>query len=272
MYLLTLSAGTIVKGTGDQCLDNLVPWLMETLTSEASPVDRSGAAQGLAEVMGGMGVHKLHVVMPELIESAERPELEPHIRDGYLMMFIYLPLVFHKEFTPYIAQIINPILQGLADETEFVRDTALLAGQRIVAMYAETAIQLLLPELEKGLFDDNWRIRFSSAQLIGDLLYKISGVSGKMTTETADEDDNFGTEQSHTAISGALGSERMNRLFSGLYMGRMDTSLMVRQASIHVWKVGPRSVTHSGSYSGCGEWEILDCFNCVLTQCCSVRS
>lgn len=210
---------------------------METLTSEASPVDRSGAAQGLAEVMGGMGVHKLHVVMPELIESAERTDLEPHFRDGYLMMFIYLPLVFHKGFTSYIAQIINPILQGLADETEFVRDTALLAGQRIVAMYAETAIQLLLPELEKGLFDDNWRIRFSSAQLIGDLLYKISGVSGKMTTETADEDDNFGTEQSHTAISGALGVERMNRLFSGLYMGRMDTSLMVRQASIHVWKV-----------------------------------
>ncbi|XP_022698053.1 eIF-2-alpha kinase activator GCN1-like isoform X2 [Varroa jacobsoni] len=229
--------GTIVKGTGEQCLDNLVPWLMETLTSEASPVDRSGAAQGLAEVMGGMGVHKLHVVMPELIESAERTDLEPHFRDGYLMMFIYLPLVFHKGFTSYIAQIINPILQGLADETEFVRDTALLAGQRIVAMYAETAIQLLLPELEKGLFDDNWRIRFSSAQLIGDLLYKISGVSGKMTTETADEDDNFGTEQSHTAISGALGVERMNRLFSGLYMGRMDTSLMVRQASIHVWKV-----------------------------------
>lgn len=229
--------GAMVKGMGESSFEELLPWLMHTLTSESSSVDRSGAAQGLSEVVAGLGVHKLHKIMPDIIATAERTDIAPHVKDGYIMMFIYMPGAFTDEFLPYIGQIINPILKALADENEYVRETALKAGQRIVNLYAESAITLLLPELEKGLFDDNWRIRYSSVQLLGDLLYRISGVSGKMSTETASEDDNFGTEHSHKAIINALGPERRNRVLAGLYMGRSDVALMVRQAALHVWKV-----------------------------------
>lgn len=98
-------------------------------------------------------------------------------------------------------------------------------------------MELFLPQLEKGLFDDNWRIRYywldvlwvwleilllcrcSSIQLLGDLLYKISGLSGKMSTES-EEDDNFGTEAAHQILLKSLGRERRDRVFAGLYMGR----------------------------------------------------
>lgn len=62
-------------------------------------------------------------------------------------------------------------------------------------MYADTAIEFLLPQLEAGLFDGHWRIRYSSVQLLGDLLFKLSGVTGKQTT-VGEEDDNFGTAHS----------------------------------------------------------------------------
>lgn len=229
--------GAMVKGMGDEILSELLPWLKEMLISESSSVDRSGAAQGLAEVLGGLGVSSLEQFMPEIIAITERSDVPPHVKDGYIMLYIYLPLVFTEHFVVYLNQVVNPILQALADENELVRETALRAGQRIVNMYAESAIQLLLPELERGLFDENWRIRYSSVQLMGDLLFKIIGVSGKMTTESIHEDDNFGTEQSHRAIFDALGEDRRNHVLSGLYMGRSDVSLQVRQASLHVWKV-----------------------------------
>ena len=229
--------GAMIKVIGENGLAEIISWLMEKLISEISSVDRSGAAQGLSEVFGALGVGKLEKSMPEIIERAMQIDLSPFIRDGYLMMFIYLPLTFGDAFIPYIGQIIQPILKALADDSEFLRDTAIKAGQRIVNMYADCAISLFLPELEKGLFDFNWRIRFSSVQLLGDLLYKISGVMGKMTTESAHEDDNFGTEKGSIAIINALGIERRNKIYSGLYMGRSDTSLQVRQAALHIWKV-----------------------------------
>lgn len=229
--------GAMVRGMGESTFEHLLPWLMGTLTSEASSVDRSGAAQGLSEVVAALGTEKLHSIMPEIITTSERSDIAPHVKDGYIMMFIYMPTTFQVEFTTYIGRIINPILKALADENEYVRETALRAGQRIVNLYAESAITLLLPQLERGLFDDNWRIRYSSVQLLGDLLYRISGVTGKMSTETASDDDNFGTEQSHRAIMRTLGGERRNRVLAGLYMGRSDVALMVRQSALHVWKV-----------------------------------
>lgn len=114
----------------------------------------------LLKVLLLSGVEKLHKLMPEIISIAERTDIAPHVKDGYIMMFIYMPSVFTNEFTRYIGQIINPILKALADENEYVRETALKAGQRIVNLYADSAILLLLPELERGLFDDNWRIRY----------------------------------------------------------------------------------------------------------------
>lgn len=228
--------GATVKGMGKECFDELMPWLLETLTSEASSVDRSGAAQGLSEVLRALGQERLDNLMPEVIATTEKTDLAPNVRDGYLMLYIYLPATFGDDFMEYIGPIVPSILKGLADESEYVRDTSLKAGQRIIAMYSDSAIELLLPQLEAGLFDEHWRIRYSSVQLLGDLLFRLSGVTGKQTT-VGDEDDNFGTAHSAQVILETLGPERRDRVYAGLYMGRSDVALTVRQAALHVWKV-----------------------------------
>uniref|UniRef100_A0A670ZVW9 GCN1 activator of EIF2AK4 n=1 Tax=Pseudonaja textilis TaxID=8673 RepID=A0A670ZVW9_PSETE len=234
--------GAMVKGMGESCFEDLLPWLMETLTYEQSSVDRSGAAQGLAEVMAGLGVEKLEKLMPEIVATASKVDIAPHVRDGYIMMFNYLPITFGNKFTPYVGPIIPCILKALADENEFVRDTALRAGQRIISMYAETAIALLLPQLEQGLFDDLWRIRYEPNFQTWPWVVPKKGLffffsRGHWTSLFFFEDLSLLIQEASSAIINALGVERRNRVLAGLYMGRSDTQLAVRQASLHVWKI-----------------------------------
>ncbi|PAA50781.1 hypothetical protein BOX15_Mlig013808g2 [Macrostomum lignano] len=229
--------GSMVREMGETSFQDLFPWLMRTLVSEDSPINRAGAAQGLSEMIGGMGSAKLESLMPELINTAKQPDIAPHVRDGYLLMFVFLPRVFQTDFSQYVSATLPAILSGLANEIEFVRETALKAGQTLVQQYSKMAISLLLPELEVGLFDENWRIRYSSVQLLGDLLYKLSGASGKGTTVSANDDDTMGSSNEFARIGDQLGQERRNRVLAGLYVSRSDSALLVRQASCHVWKV-----------------------------------
>ena len=61
--------------------------------------------------MAGMGAEKLAKLMPDIIKTAEAPDIPPHVRDGYIMLFIYLPGTFGEKFTMYVGKVIPAILK-----------------------------------------------------------------------------------------------------------------------------------------------------------------
>jgi len=73
----------------------------------------------------------------------------------------------------HLEDVLPPILNGLADESEGVRQAALASGRTLVDLYALSALELLLPAVERGCAHENWRIRQSSVELLGDLLFKV---------------------------------------------------------------------------------------------------
>lgn len=227
------SLGTLVERLGETNFPELVNELLQTLRSDTSGVDRQGAAQGLSEVLSGLGIERLEALLPDVIVNTASPR--PYVREGFMSLLIYLPATFGHRFAPHLGRIIPPILNGLADDSEYVRDASMRAGKMIISNYSNKAIDLLLPELEKGMLDSSWRIRQSSISLTGELLYRVTGISGKVELEE-DESAARGADQARKALVEALGPERRDRVLATLYIVRQDSVSTVRQSSIHIWK------------------------------------
>ncbi|KAG1861441.1 armadillo-type protein [Suillus tomentosus] len=227
--------GTLVERLGEAHFPDVVPGLLRTLKTDTSGVDRQGAAQGLSEVLSGLGMERLEGLLPDIIANAQSPRST--VREGFMSLLVYLPATFGARFQPHLPKIISPILSGLSDTEEYVREAAMRAGRMIVTDYSTKAIDLLLPELEQGMFDAGWRIRQSSITLVGELLFKVSGISGKAEVEDEEEVAEVAVvESSRRALTDVLGEERRNRILSALYLARQDAVNVVRQSSVHIWK------------------------------------
>ncbi|GMF97863.1 binding protein [[Candida] boidinii] len=223
--------GSLVEKLGEERMPDLIPRLLATLEDPTRAGDRLGSAQSLAEIVSGIGLSKLDELLPLILKNCTNPRA--FIRAGFMPMLLFLPVCFGSQFSPYLSKIIPPILSGLADADEEIRETSLRAGRLIVNNYAKKAVDILLPQLEIGLSDPNPRIRLSSVELTGDLLFKISGISGK---QELSEDLTTIAKSVDKAFNEALGAERRDRVLASLFVCRSDTAGVVRNAAINIWK------------------------------------
>ncbi|KAG6306393.1 hypothetical protein E4U45_007207 [Claviceps purpurea] len=226
--------GSLVEKLGEDAMPDLIPGLMQTLKSDTGAGDRLGSAQALSEVLAGLGTSRLEETLPTVLQNVESSK--PAVREGFMSLFIFLPVCFGNSFSNYLGRIVPPILAGLADDVESIRETALRAGRLLVKNFAVRAVDLLLPELERGLADDSYRIRLSSVELVGDLLFNLTGVKANADGED-EEADEEAVKEAGASLKEVLGEEKRNKILSALYVCRCDTAGSVRSAAVAVWKV-----------------------------------
>lgn len=114
------SLGVLIERLGEDAFPTMVEDLMRVLKSDMSGVDQQGAAQGLAEVLSGLGVDRMESMLPDIISFTA--SARSYVREGFISLLVYLPSVFGERFSPYLNRIIQPILSGLADDSEYVRE------------------------------------------------------------------------------------------------------------------------------------------------------
>lgn len=73
-------------------------------------------------------------------------------------------------------------LWSIMQQRQYFKDLDLLVSEYVILMITDgcpvyehqtRSLPLLLPAVEDGIFNDNWRIRQSSVELLGDLLFKV---------------------------------------------------------------------------------------------------
>ena len=83
--------------------------------------------------------------------------------------------------------------------------------------------------------------------MVGELLFKVSGISGKAEIEEDDEmEDTALVETSKRALVEILGAERRDRILSALYLTRQDAVNVVRQSAGHIWKALVHNTPRTG--------------------------
>jgi len=199
-----------------------------------SGVERSGAAQGLSELLVAGGAQLTeNVMINEILPLKSHPKAGT--REGVLWVLTFLPSVLGQAYSSLIDESLPALLSGLADDNESVRDVALRAGRVLVRSHGKAHKDKILPSLEEGLSNEDYRIRCASLTLLGDLLGMLGGTKvGKANTDTQDEFRQ--AERAQAQIALALGNETRKRVLSSLYLARSDTAAVVRQSAVQVWK------------------------------------
>eukprot|EP00941_MAST-03F_sp_MAST-3F-sp1_P005762 g5762.t1 len=228
------SISTLVDSMTLEMFPQLVPWLKETLQTGASTVERSGAAQSLAAILSVLDESAREEILGDLFSIGTHAS--SLAREGVLWVLAFLPTALGvSRFPQYLEDVLTRIIAGLSDDSDGVRDVAMRGGQVLVTQHAGTHPEKIIPVLLDGLMDEDWRIRQSSVQLLGDLLYKL-GDCQAVHVDDADEDSAYGNSKIGAEIIRKLGLETRNSVLSSLYISRSDSAVVVRQAAGVVWK------------------------------------
>lgn len=227
--------GSLTRGLGEEAFPDLRPWMVEMLRSEdVSSAERSGAAQGLTEVLITQGSSVVESFMlDDLLPLRSHPAAST--REGVLWVLTFLPPALGQGFTPILDSCLPALISGLSDENEQVREVGMRAGRVLIKSHGKVHYNKILSILEDGMGDADFRIRYSSLMLLGDLLSMIGGTT-VLRTDGSTQDDIRRAERAQAQLTLTLGLETRNRVFSSIYLARSDSAVAVRQTAIQVWK------------------------------------
>ena len=227
------SIGMLGREVGEEEMKSVLEWLIEKVYEDSTVAERSGAAQGLADLLASSSKKTFDSILNELLQNSTHPRA--CVREGVMWTISFLPSTLGDDFASLVPSILPAIVSGLADESEMVAEVALRAGQVLVKTYAKSQLNMVLPPIKEAMMDDDWRIRQSSIMLMGELLYTL----GKTKAVGISEDENdtgLSNDTVELLLQQELSMDTWIEVMSSLFFLTTDVTAAVRQSAFQVWK------------------------------------
>lgn len=90
------------------------------------------------------------------------------MKEGYIGLFVYLPLIMKGGFQIYIKAVLENIVEYVTYDFDKVRDVALRVLKIMIQHYGISDTELLMQPIMDGMFSTNWRKRNSAIVLSGE--------------------------------------------------------------------------------------------------------
>mmetsp|Transcript_3699 Transcript_3699/g.5640 ORF Transcript_3699/g.5640 Transcript_3699/m.5640 type:complete len:1444 (-) Transcript_3699:1654-5985(-) len=195
--------------------------------------ERSGAAQALAVVAIELNIG-IKVIRETAIPAVTAKNAATRQGAQYIMRYLSQCPDLDTSLVP---DMLEANVVGLADDSDAVREVALLAGKMLVRHHGKAQLAVLLPNLEAQLGHNEWRIRASAAVLLGELLCLVGDARRVGFAEIdLDDDAGLGDHEVADAIRQAIGLQKWHNILASLYIARLDSVAAVRHAAVQVWK------------------------------------
>ena len=137
-----------------------------------------------------------------------------HIRESFLSVFVYMPIVMGGDFESHVYKVIETIVESISHDKEKIRNLAIKSMKILIQNFLQKNIEILITPFYEGAISENSTKRNSSLILLGDVLDILN-------------------EQLHDKE--AL-YQNHQRLFSIFYIMKNDTVGEVRLTATNVFK------------------------------------
>jgi hypothetical protein len=201
------------QGLGEDLSKSIILWLQETMEKSSLNYERSGAVHAYSEYLlyEDRWERKLEILLGRCGETTGT------VKESYLGLFIFIPLNTQGKFEMYLQSSMPVFLERLSDDNEEVRKIGIRVMQLIIQTYCKNSMDIILPQLEAGLFDRNWRKRSSCITLIGEMIEKIESLSRKEGQQL-------------------ISLEHKNRILASVYILRADHTSNINAQAAQIWK------------------------------------